>query len=75
LNRTLPLPSPDDPEAASIQDVSLRALHAQPPGAVTLTDIWPPPASASPLDGDTVNRHGAASCVTATRCSPTTTAL
>jgi hypothetical protein len=74
LNRIVALPSPAAGAAVLIHDSSPRAFHGHPLVAVSRTEISPPAASTSWLVGETSYLHGAASCVNATRCCPTTTA-
>jgi hypothetical protein len=45
---------------------SLVAVHAQPFKVSMVTGIVPPPTETAVFDGETLNRHGAASCVTVT---------
>jgi hypothetical protein len=63
---TVPVPLPLAPAVTVIHAALLTAVHAQPVVVVTLVLPVPPGATAFSEVGETVNTHGAASCVTVT---------
>jgi hypothetical protein len=63
---TVALPTPELGIGLPIQSTLLRALHEQPGVAVSATERSPCAAGTSVLAGDTLNRQGAAACVTST---------
>ena len=73
-NVTVPLPEPLDPAAIVIHDAAVVAVHPQ-AGELAPTEmlIDPPAAGLDVSVGVTVNRHGAASCVTSAVVSFTVT--
>jgi hypothetical protein len=60
------LADPVDAPAMVSHAASLTAVHAQPFSVSSATAIVPPPAETAAFDGETLNRQGAASCVTVT---------
>jgi hypothetical protein len=61
LKPTEPLPLPVAPLVTDSHDVALLTpVHEQPPGAVTVTEPVPPPATTDVLVGVSVNVHPAA---------------
>jgi hypothetical protein len=69
VSRVVPFPLPSAPDATSIHGASLAAVQLQPSLASTVMVTSPPPGGTVELTGETVNRHGAASCDTATAAS------
>ena len=64
MNVTVPLPDPLAPLVIVIQPTLLDAVHAQPPGLVTVNELVPPPATTESETGESAYVQGAASCVT-----------
>jgi hypothetical protein len=71
VNRTVAVPVPSAGATRPIHGTSLRAVHAQPFGAVTVTASWCSAASTDTVDGDRSYRHGAGACETSTSCCAT----
>src|SRR4051794_14670719 len=69
----VPFPAPFEPALTSIHAAWLAAVHEQPALASTLIVIDPPPAGTAALIGVVANRQTAASCVTTTSVSLTST--
>src|SRR5262245_53321528 len=63
---TVPLPLPLPPLVMLNHVAVSVAVHVQPFAAVTVMFAVPPAAATVTFSGDTVNVHGAASCVTVT---------
>jgi len=68
VKRTVALPAPSAGAARPIHGASLRAVQAQPFGALSVTATWCSAASIVTVDGDRSNRHGAGACDTSTSC-------
>ena len=52
LNATVPVPEPLAPLVIVIQPTLLEAVHAQPPGLVTVNEPVPPPATTDSETGE-----------------------
>jgi hypothetical protein len=70
-NVTVPLPTPVAPDLIEIQETRLMAVHSHADAVVTATLPVPPCESNVAAVRSSVNRHGAASWVSATRWSLT----
>ncbi len=68
----MPLPEPDAPVNTVIHEALEAAVHAQPPGRLTLTLPLPPASLMFCVVGDNVASHVAPACER-TNASPATT--